>query len=204
MLILYLFIAAAACALSAALLEFIRSLGSGRQVAILVLFAGAYGALFLLSIESFWLINLAVLLLGAAIGSPLSRAVGSKAALWAFLISASVIDLLSFSGGLTRQIIEAAERGNPAILSFLTISLSIEGGTRYILGIGDLAIFGAVYLALRTLGRSPAVAISWPLLGLSAAIIWGSFVGGISAIPFIAVVTLAGLAITDRQNINSG
>lgn len=199
MLALYLFVAATASALSAALLEFLRTRQGRHRVLILALFATSYTAMLVLSIENAWLINLAVLLLGTAIGSLLSSTIASKAALWAFLISASLIDLLSFSGGLTRRILEAAENGNSAILSFLTISLSVEGSTRYVLGIGDLAIFGAVYLALRNLGQGRAIAFVAPLLGLSAAIVWGSFAGGVSAIPFIAVTTLASLAFRDRQ-----
>jgi hypothetical protein len=138
-------------------------------------------------LPSLWLSNVVVILAsvtGAQVIGSLNR---SKGGLVSFLVSAAVVDYFSFSGGLTRWIIEGG--GGSSLLQYLSVALPVGGRVRYLIGIGDLLIAGAAGFSLFRLGypawRTYLVVLFAVLIALSVALV----IGGIPALPVIALVT---------------
>jgi hypothetical protein len=62
-----------------------------------------------------------------------------------------------------------------------------------VIGIGDLAILTALYLALESLGYRAWQALFLPLAGLLIGILIGTLIGGVFGIPFMAGSLLVGM-----------
>jgi hypothetical protein len=128
----------------------------------------------------------ALVLAGAAGGVLLLVGRLTPPAVLAFLIVASLADLLSFSGGLTRRITDAYRSGASDLLLYLSLVAPFRGRTIPIVGIGDLFVVGASAAGLIASGwRWPATA-AVIAAGLVAALLFGIWRGGAPAVPFIA------------------
>ena len=191
---IYLLVAILAALALAALINLHTGRPRNQQLIILALSLAIYALALWLKPDNLWLLNAAILLAAFGIGHLISRLVPGPPALIAFLITAAIIDVFSFSGGLTRQLIN-----QPSLLRYLAITLPLDGRQVAVMGVGDLVIFAAAYTVLRKSGFSKILAYLAPVVGLLLAILIGSFIGGVYAIPFIAVTTLAGLALANRQ-----
>lgn len=125
--------------------------------------------------------------LAAAIGlSPLlGRGLGSVGGIITFAVTASVVDVLSFGGGLTRQIIQDYQSGGDDLLRFLAMTVPVGGRPTPLVGVVDLFIMGALFRGLVIIHGSRARA-SFTLLGaLSLAVVTGIAIGGVAALPFL-------------------
>jgi hypothetical protein len=126
------------------------------------------------------------LVAGALIGSTLR----SDPAIIAFCVAAAVVDVLSFSGGLTSTIVESYRTGESQFLFYLSIAFPVGGSVRPIVGIGDLIILGGPFAGFINNGHHSWLPFAVPVGGLLAAVGVGVFVGGTPALPFVAAATV--------------
>ena len=97
---------------------------------------------------------------------------------------------ISYLGGVTAALSHAFQHGSN-LLPYLCLSFPVHGRLRPVVGIGDLVVITAVYLALRRLGHNGLLAFTGPFAGLALALAIGLLIGGVFAIPFIAATTSA-------------
>jgi hypothetical protein len=154
----------------------------------------AYLGLLLWRPENLWLSNTMVVLVGAAAGLLLSRVLGSKESVVAFLVAAAVVDLISFWRGPTDALLRAFEAGGPNLLTYMAGILNLEGGRFAVVGIGDLFLLSAAYLGLGAHTRREVAPALWLLGGLLVAVGLGIPLGGMPGIPFILLGALGYLA----------
>lgn len=148
--------------------------------------AAAYTLALLWQPASPWVSNALVLLAGGCAGFILGLLLGSAASVLAFLTTAAVVDLVSFSNGLTSQIVEAYRSGGSAALRFLAVLATADGREYAVVGLGDIAILAAAYVGFSRAARSDREPAIWLLAGLLAAFVAGAWLGGAPGIPFIA------------------
>ncbi len=150
-----------------------------------------YAALLALQPGSWFVSDVAVLAVAILFGATLGNTLSSRQALSVFVVVAASMDLYSFSGGLTARIIAEYRSGTSLLLQYL--SLSIPGGARIIpvVGVGDLIILGGIYASLRRLRYPAWECFIAPWLGLIAALVVGLIVGGIYALPFVALAVIS-------------
>jgi len=159
-----------------------------RRVSLPMAIGGSVGYALLLfwRPDSPWVPNLAIILAGICIGFLLGQLLGSTGSVLTFLCTAAIVDLLSFSDGLTNQIVEAYRSGGSNVLRFLAVFLELGGQEYAVIGVSDIALVAAAYLGLyRATGSDWEPAI-WLLLGLFLAFLAGMFLGGAPGIPFLA------------------
>jgi len=149
-----------------------------------------YALLLIWQPDGIWMSNASVVIVGGCLGFLLSRLLTSSAAVIAFLLTATVVDLLSFSGGFTDEILQAYRSGESELLRFLAVFVNSEGGTRAVIGVGDLVILTASYLGFQRATASEVEPAFWLLGGLSAGLALGLLVGGLPGVPFVAAGAL--------------
>jgi hypothetical protein len=140
----------------------------------------------------------ALVLAGAAGGVLLLAGRLTPPAVLAFLIVASLADLLSFSGGLTRRITDAYRSGASDLLLHLSLVAPFRGRTIPIVGIGDLFVVGAGAAGLIASGWRWPAAAAVIAAGLVAALLFGIWRGGAPAVPFIAGAVGVALLLARR------
>ncbi len=145
-----------------------------------------YAAILVWKPDSIILINIGVVLAAVAVGNLIGQPLRTMGSLITFAVTASLVDILSFSGGLTQRIITEYMNHQSQLLQFLCLSLSREGRAIPIIGIGDLVIMAAFSRALMQQKYTQWQSFLVPFFGLLAALIVGYAVGGIYAIPFIS------------------
>jgi len=148
-------------------------------------------AIFLFIKPDGWLlIDLIILLVAALGGAGLGLFISSKSSLVVFVIAAGVVDIYSVKGGITSKLINNYKDGTSDLLNYLVISIPVDGNLKPIVGIGDYFILAAICFAMIRLGYNKPLLLAAPLSGLLIALIVGLFIGGIYAIPFIALTTI--------------
>lgn len=118
-------------------------------------------AAFLSKVGGPWLNDALVLGSAASIGALLVRTVRTPGSLMALAVTASVVDIVSFTGGPTRFLLDSGSNSISEALRYLAVSVSVDGDLVAVVGIGDLLIFGVFFLGLRSQGHS------WPAVWLS-------------------------------------
>jgi hypothetical protein len=148
----------------------------------------AYLVMVYVGSPSVWLSSGVVVLASVAGAMVIGSFNRSRGSVVMFLVTAAVIDWFSFSGGLTRWIIDSGGAGNPLLLQYLTVALPVGGRVRYLIGIGDLLITGAAGLSLFRLGY-PALRTGMVLVfSILLAVLVALRIGGIPALPVVALV----------------
>ena len=155
----------------------------------------AYLLSFALPKGPLWLSD-ALLLAGAVgFGFFISFFLYNKVNILVFCVVAAVVDVLSFSGGLTAKITESFQEGASDLMVRLALIIPLEGEDHVLIGVGDLVILGALYAALMELKEGQIKAFVVPTLGLMLALASGFMMGGIYGVPFIAGATVLFLTI---------
>jgi hypothetical protein len=164
----------------------LQGLDPRRGVVAAVALIAAFGAAMVLRPPVGLASNIAVL--GGATGAAmlLSRPLGSRASVLAFLITAALVDLFSFSEGLTRAIVEAYREGRSPVLLYLTLVVRDAGRPIPVVGIGDLVVGGAAAVALLAVGVRAMLVTAGLGASLFAALVIGIWRGGAAAVPFLA------------------
>lgn len=150
----------------------------------------SYGVLLVWQPAPPWISNLGVLLAGSCLGFLLGRVLGSAAAVLTFLTTAAVVDLFSFSDGITNRIIEAYRSGGSAILRFLAVFVEAGGREYAVVGVSDIAILAAAYVGFWKATGVEWESAGWLLIGLLAAFVVGTLTNGAPGIPFLAAAGL--------------
>ena len=136
--------------------------------------------------DSPWVPNVSILLAGICFGFLLGQLLGSSGSVLTFLCTAAIVDMLSFSDGLTNQIVEAYRSGGSTVLRFLAVFIELGGQEYAVIGVSDIAIVAAAYLGLHRATGSDWGPAFWLLLGLFFALLAGTLWGGAPGIPFLA------------------
>jgi hypothetical protein len=169
-----------------------------------LLVAAAYTLALLWQPASSWASNALVLLGGGCAGFALGLLLGSPASVLAFLTTAAVVDLVSFSDGLTRQIVEAYRSGGSTALRFLATFVTVDGREHAVVGLGDIAILAAAYVGFSRAAGSDREPATWLLAGLLAAFIAGVWLNGAPGIPFIAAAGWGYAVVHARRGGSDG
>jgi hypothetical protein len=158
-----------------------------------------YGAVLWTRPDTLVLSNAAVLVAAICLAPLLARSLGSTGAIVAFAIAASLVDLFSFGGGLTRRIIQDYHSGGSDLLRFLAVTVPVSGRPTPLVGVVDLLIVGALFLALVGIHGARRRA-SLTLLGaLAVAVVVGLVVGGVAAVPFLGFGAAADASMAGRS-----
>jgi hypothetical protein len=160
--------------------------------------AVGYALVLFLQPELPWVPNISILLAGSSFGFLLGHLLGSTGSVLTFLCTAALVDLFSFSDGLTKQIVEAYQSGGSIVLRFLAFFVELGGQEYAVIGVSDIAVVAAAYLGLQKatgLNWEPALFL---LASLLAAFIVGMLLGGAPGIPFLAGGAAA-FALLHRQ-----
>jgi hypothetical protein len=159
-----------------------------------------YGVLILSHVENLWLSNVSIILVSVGTSSVLGILLSHEVSIITFLVVSSITDIISFFRGITAAINAQHLNGGASFLRYLAITLSINGSTQWIVGIGDLVIIGTAAFALKRLGYTDLESFLIPLSGLLAGVIFALVINrGIPAIPFIAGSTI--LYLTQKKGI---
>jgi len=133
--------------------------------------------------------NLAVLIAVICVGSGIGLLLNTKPALVSFAVVASVADIISVTGGITKSLSESYHEGASNLLLNLSVSCVLDGKVQQVIGIGDLVICASIMFALYRLGYRGLLVFLGPGSGLLVALSVGLMVGGIFGIPFMAATT---------------
>ncbi len=170
-------------------------------VAITATVTFAFYAMFLFYRPEGWLlIDIIILLVAGIGGAGLGLFISSKPSLITFVIVAGAVDIFSVKGGVTSKLVENYKNGTSDLLNYLVISIPIDNSLKPIVGIGDYFILAAVCFAMIRLGYTKPQLLAAPLSGLLIALIVGLVVGGIYAIPFIALTTVLYATLVKQDN----
>jgi len=150
-----------------------------------------YAAVLSVRPDSLVLSNTGLILASVGLAPLLARSLGSTGALAAFAVTASLVDLLSFGGGLTRRIIQDYSSGTSDLLQFLALTVPLEGRATPLIGVVDLLVAGALFLALVEIHGSRTRAALVLLSALALAVGVGLIVGGAAAVPFVGLAAVA-------------
>ncbi len=146
-----------------------------------------------------WLISDAIVLLVAIIGGSLiGTLLSHEGSIITFGVVASLVDIYSYSNGLTGSLIEAAST-DPMILRYLMIHIPYESSVIGLVGIGDLYVIGTFYFALKSLGYSEIESVLVSVSGILIALVVGLAVGGIFGVPFITAPVILFLVYKSKE-----
>ena len=115
-----------------------------------------------------------------------------------FILIAGIVDYFSYSNGLTNMIINAYQEEKNDLLLKLTLRVYRENEMLFIMGVGDLIILTTLFKSFLNVTHKVLISFFIPLSGIILAIIVGSFVGGIYAIPFVSLFTVLYLMIFEK------
>jgi hypothetical protein len=196
-------IAFTVCLISAAVLYTATAFTNRLQllplVALSLIALALYGAVLVIRLPHLLITNILILLVAVLVGSLLGNLIDNPRALVSFCIAAAIVDLISSQVGFTARLSHAFQSGSSTLLQYLSLSFRVQESLRPIVGISDLIIISAIYFALRRVGHVGLLAFTAPAGGLLLALAAGLIVGGIAALPFISVTTVAFLALTHKR-----
>lgn len=163
-----------------------------------LVFAGLVGAAYAAVLVSrppygYWADGL-VILAAATAGALIGVTLRSRGALIAFLVTVAAVDFVSYTGGLTRLIVDDFHSGSTLLL-FLAVCAPVDGVARPIVGVGDILSAATVVVAMRELGFSQFDRLAAPATGLLAALGVGLTLGGVYALPFMSATCVAWLLL---------
>lgn len=162
----------------------LRTLDRYRFVALAVLVG--HGALFVAFPLPPMVSNPAVVLGAAAVAVLLADLVDGRAAAVAFAVAAAMVDLWSFTDGFTRALLDAGG----GVLALAALTATVDGETRVLVGLGDLAVAATLGVVLVRTGAGRLETIAAHSGALVAAVLVGLVLGGAAGLPFLALATL--------------
>ena len=144
-----------------------------------------------------WVGLVAAALVGQLFGSKL---LPNPHGLLAFLLTASVVDLMSVASGPTKALIEAAESGATSLVHYLALLLPWHGSLVPALGVGDLFGLAVLLSSLRCQGFSRGLSFVFGLSGILAALVVALIIGGVAGYPFLTAAAVAALVYKRWQS----
>ena len=148
-------------------------------------------AAFQSGIDGLWVSNALVVGSAASVAALVARTVRTPGPLVALAVTASIVDIVSFTSGPTRFLLDSGSDSISEALRYLAIAMFVDGDLVAVVGVGDLLIFGVLFLGLRQQGHSRRTAWAVLTAGLLVALLFGLFWGGAFGIPFMAIGAIA-------------
>lgn len=149
-----------------------------------------YTIIILLQVSNYLISNLLVISISILAGYSIGNSISTKSSLIVFCLTAAIVDLISFKGGLSAKIIEDYASGHNLLLQYLSISIPFNSKLVPLVGLGDLFILGIIFQSLIKLGYKNWSVSIIPIAGLVIALFIGLLVHGIYALPFISGCTI--------------
>lgn len=188
-----------ASALCFLLVSIFRRLTLRFSAILFVLSLVVYGSLFFLRPISVILSDTIMMFAAAGFAVLVSRGIKNSTAIISFSITASIVDILSFTVGPTHYLLKTLDHHNTAdLLNIMAFSVVINDRICPIVGVGDFLILGMYFAILRQIGANFWTQFLIPTMGLLTALAVGIIVGGSFAIPFMAASVIAYLLFTQR------
>jgi hypothetical protein len=176
-------------------------LGRGPLVSGTVLISLIFAAICITRPGS-WIVSTGVVLVTAIFaGTAIGRTVKSEPAIIAMCVAAAVVDVVSFSVGLTHKMLTSYMSGESQLLVYLCFSVPIGSVIAPLVGIGDLVILGALFCGLRNLRYSVTESFVVPVTGLLVALVIGLLVNSIYALPFVAGSVLIYILVKRKKSL---
>lgn len=163
----------------------------------------AYLLLFVLRPSIWPLSDVLVMLVSVLLGSYISGSLTTPSSIVAFCITASIADIISFSGGVSAKIMTDYAQGKSPFLQYLAVSLPLGGIVAPLIGLGDIIILSSIFYAFAKIGYRGLASFLFPLAGLLIALTVGFLVGGIFALPFISATTILYLWLQSRNSTSA-
>lgn len=173
-----------------------------KIITLTIIGMAVYGLLVLNQVNNLWTSNISIIMVSVGIGSTLGTLLNHEVSIMVFLIVSSISDVFSFFKGFTAALNTQHLNGGVSYLRYLAITLSFNGLTQWIVGIGDLVIISTAAFALKKLGYSDWISFLVPLSGLLTGVIFALFIKqGIPAIPFIATTVIVYLRFQQGHSL---
>jgi len=188
--VLFLLVAVGGLGITMVLAQGLARPAVGPRWAVVVPIVIGYASLFAALPLPALVTNLTVLVASAAIATALSVSLRTTGAVIAFAVAAAVVDLWSFTDGLTRALLDRFGGGEASILRLLTLTVTIDGRTWAIVGIGDLAIGAAIFLGLTRAGFAAREVAAVLCASLASAVAVGVLLRGGSPCVHLVAPTL--------------
>ena len=167
--------------------QYVRRLDPRMQIVLTITWLAMHALALLTGVGGPALSNVLVIGSGIGVATLIARTLRAPGSLVALALTASIIDIVSFSSGPTRWLLDSESSGVSKALRFLAVSFRSGQGLRLVVGVGDLLIFGALFLGLTEQGHRGWVAWVVLMAGLLAALAVGLARGGAFGIPFMAI-----------------
>jgi len=165
---------------------------------LLLLILVLYGLLLYFRPSNLLLSNAIVLAVTTIGGTLIGIGITTRGAVVSFSIAASLADIMSFTVGPTRILQDRFGGAINSLITYLTLTITVRGHVAPLIGIGDLMILSAYFVALRELGYSPWIAFGAPVIGVIVALLVGLVFGGAFGIPFMAVAVVVLLLLSHK------
>lgn len=192
-----------AAAVEYVVVAYAQRLRRGVQWRILLPVLLLYGLLLYLRPSNLLLSNGIVLAVTTLGGTLIGAGLTTRSTVISFSIASSLADILSFTVGPTRILLDQFGGATSSLVTYLTITIPVREQVLPLIGIGDLMILSAYFAALRQLGCSALVSFGAPLSGVIAALSVGLVLGGVFGIPFMAVAVV-GVLLLSRKPTSVG
>jgi hypothetical protein len=133
----------------------------------------------------------AVLVVAPLAGVAMGRMLRGRETVIAFSIGAAIADIISVYWGLAGDLARSA-RGPGSLLSYLAVSVPMDGTVVFVVGAGDLLFLAYFFTTLRDMGVRAVPRFLVPVAGLLAALTFGlATPGPAPGIPFMAGAVVA-------------
>ena len=183
------------------IVEFSLKLSRKRLIALAGLSASAYAVVLYLAPEPALVGGLVGLVAAGFVGSLFgSVLLPTPQGLLTFLLTASMVDLMSVAGGPTKALIDAAAAGTSDLILYLAILLPWEGKLIPALGVSDLFGLAVMFASLRRQDFGAASTFVWGFCGILAALFVGLVRGGVAGYPFLAAAVVAALLLRKARD----
>ena len=181
--------------------ERLRSVSRRRARLGVVLWLGAHVAIAVAGVGAPTLTNIMLLGTAAGVGCLIGQSLTSNGALVTLGITASIVDIVSFSTGPTRWLLDTESEVASSTLQLLAVSIPVGDATIPVVGVGDLLLLSAFFVGLRSQGLRWRSSFGVLAVGLLVALAVGLSRGGAFGIPFMTVGVL--MLLASRRHVRA-
>lgn len=184
----YALVSAVALGLCLAGVEALRASRRPRLVGLLLI--ALWVGLIVARLRSVALVDIGVLLCAVGGAAVIAALLRDNAAVVSFVAAAALMDLYSYFRGPTRALLDTTSEGIRDLLRYLAVAIPADAGLTLVVGLGDLFIASAAFAALSRLGHPRARTGALLVVALMTAVGLGTRLGGMPAVPFLAIAVL--------------
>ncbi len=137
--------------------------------------------------------NLVLLIAASALSVSAGNLLKTYPAIIAFIVAATLADIISFEYWPAHQIVDAARAsgwGHAPLINFMSISFVMNDRIIPVVGAGDFFILGVFFIVLAQINASKLLQFFLPVSGLVLALTIGILTGALFAIPLMSFPVL--------------